>query len=134
MLPGVITGLDHVQVAAPPNTEPEARRFYGSLLGLAELPKPPELASAGGVWFACGAQQIHIGTQDPFLASRKAHPAFAVADPSALDVMADRLASAGAPVHWDERLPGVQRFYTEDPWGNRLELCVAGSPGSSGSP
>jgi catechol 2,3-dioxygenase-like lactoylglutathione lyase family enzyme len=127
MLPGVITGLDHVQVAAPPNTEAEARSFYGSLLGLEEIPKPPELADAGGAWFACGAQQVHIGTSDPFLAAKKAHPAFAVADAATLDVIAERLASAGAPVRWDERLPDVLRFYTEDPWGNRLELCVPGA-------
>jgi catechol 2,3-dioxygenase-like lactoylglutathione lyase family enzyme len=120
----VITGLDHVQVAAPPNSEAEACRFYGSLLGLQELRKPDGLADAGGAWFACGAQQLHVGVQDPFLASRKAHPGLAVADPDTLDVLADRLASAGAPVRWDDRLPGVRRFYTEDPWGNRLELCV----------
>jgi catechol 2,3-dioxygenase-like lactoylglutathione lyase family enzyme len=121
----VITGLDHVQVAAPPHTEAEARRFYGSLLGLPEVPKPEGVADTGGAWFQCGAQQLHIGVQDPFLASRKAHPGFAVADARALDVMAERLASAGAPVRWDERLTGIRRFYTEDPWGNRLELCVA---------
>jgi catechol 2,3-dioxygenase-like lactoylglutathione lyase family enzyme len=124
MLPGVITGLDHVQVAAPPNTEAEARRFYGSLLGLTEIPKPDGVADTGGAWFACGAQQFHIGVQDPFLAARKAHPGFAVADAHTLDVLADRLASAGAPVRWDDRLTKVRRFFTEDPWGNRLELCV----------
>ena len=36
-----IVGLDHVQVAAPPGCEEEARRFYGELLGLEELEKPP---------------------------------------------------------------------------------------------
>jgi hypothetical protein len=25
-------------------------------------------------------------------------------------------------VLWDEDLPDPRRFYTEDPWGNRLEL------------
>jgi hypothetical protein len=50
-----------------------------------------------------------------------------VADAATLDVIAERLATAGAQVRWDERLPGIARFYTEDPWGNRLELCVAGS-------
>jgi catechol 2,3-dioxygenase-like lactoylglutathione lyase family enzyme len=122
-LRAVITGLDHVQVAAPPDSEAEARSFYGSLLGLPELPKPDGVADTGGAWFACGAQQLHVGVQDPFLASRKAHPGFAVEDAHALDVMADRLASAGAPVRWDDRLESVRRFYTEDPWGNRLELC-----------
>jgi catechol 2,3-dioxygenase-like lactoylglutathione lyase family enzyme len=121
----VITGLDHVQVAAPPGAEQEARRFYGGLLGLRQLPKPAGLADTGGAWFECGAQQLHVGVQDPFLAARKAHPGFAVSDAADLDVLADRLAGSGAPVRWDDRLDGVRRFFTEDPWGNRIELCVS---------
>jgi catechol 2,3-dioxygenase-like lactoylglutathione lyase family enzyme len=120
----VIIGLDHVQVAAPPNSEAEARRFYGSLLGLEEISKPDGVAATGGAWFACGAQQLHIGVQDPFIASKKAHPGFAVPDARTLDVVAERLATAGAPVRWDDRIANVRRFYTEDPWGNRLEICV----------
>jgi catechol 2,3-dioxygenase-like lactoylglutathione lyase family enzyme len=120
----MIIGLDHVQVAVPPNAEPDARRFYGSLLGLPELPKPAGVAGSGGAWFTCGAQQVHLGVQEPFLAARKAHPAFAVADAAALDVLAERLTSAGAPVHWDDRIADMRRFFTEDPWGNRLELCA----------
>jgi catechol 2,3-dioxygenase-like lactoylglutathione lyase family enzyme len=120
----VITGLDHVQVAAPPDAEGDARRFYGAVLGLAEVPKPAGVADTGGAWFACGSQQLHIGVQDPFLASRKAHPALAVADVASLEAIAERLMSAGSPVRWDDRLEDVRRFYTEDPWGNRIELCV----------
>jgi catechol 2,3-dioxygenase-like lactoylglutathione lyase family enzyme len=120
----VITGLDHVQVAAPPGAEEDARRFYGAVLGLAELPKPAGVADTGGAWFACGAQQLHIGVQDPFLASRKAHPGLTVADVAGLERLAERLLSAGSPVRWDDRIEGVRRFYTEDPWGNRIELCV----------
>src|SRR5215470_16363758 len=51
-----VTGIDHVQVAAPPGCEEAARAFYGELLGLDELPKPAELADRGGVWFASGDQ------------------------------------------------------------------------------
>jgi catechol 2,3-dioxygenase-like lactoylglutathione lyase family enzyme len=119
----VIAGLDHVQVAAPPGCEAQARAFYGGLLGLEELPKPPVLAGRGGAWFRCGAQQLHVGVERAFAPAAKAHPALAVAGPGALTALAERLAAAGAPVSWDEELPGVRRFYTEDPWGNRLELC-----------
>ena len=124
----MIVGLDHVQVAAPPGSEAEARAFYGRLLGLEELEKPEPLAARGGAWFACGAQQLHVGVQDPFLASRKAHPGLAVSDLAALEALAERLTGAGSPVRWDDRLAGVRRFYTEDPWGNRLELCVPDAP------
>ena len=61
-----IEGLDHVQVAGPPGCEAEARHFYGWLLGLQELPKPASLAARGGAWFACGAQQLHVGVSEEF--------------------------------------------------------------------
>jgi hypothetical protein len=53
--------LDHVQVAAPLGSENAARLFYGELVGLPELEKPEALRSRGGVWFACGAHQLHVG-------------------------------------------------------------------------
>jgi catechol-2,3-dioxygenase len=118
----MITGLDHVQVAAPPGSESEARAFYGRLLGLPELPKPPALQSRGGAWFQCGAQQLHVGIEPDFTPAAKAHPALAVDSPHELDALAERLTLAGAAVHWDDAIPG--RFYTEDPWGNRLELLA----------
>src|SRR5829696_9001300 len=96
---GVITGLDHVQVAAPPGCEAEARGFYGRLLGLAELEKPAPLAARGGAWFACGAQQLHVGVAQDFAPAAKAHPALLATD---LYALAERLTLAGAPVHWDD--------------------------------
>ena len=69
------SAIDHVQLAAPPNSEDAARRFYGELLGMRELPKPPLLAQRGGVWFASGDVQIHIGIEQDFRPARKAHPA-----------------------------------------------------------
>ena len=119
----MITGLDHVQVAAPPGSEAEARGFYGRLLGLPEVEKPEPLAARDGVWFGCGPQQLHVGIAADFTPASKAHPALAAGDLSAL---AERLTLAGAAVHWDDAIPSVERFYTEDPWGNRLELVASG--------
>lgn len=116
--------LDHVQVAAPPGCEPEARRFYGELLGLPEIAKPEPLRAAGGAWFQVGPQQLHVGVAEPFSAAAKAHPALAVDDEAELRALGARLQAAGAPVRWDDRLPDAVRFYTEDPWGNRLELAA----------
>jgi catechol 2,3-dioxygenase-like lactoylglutathione lyase family enzyme len=120
-----IEGLDHVQVAAPAGCEREARRFYGELLGLTELPKPQVLAGRGGAWFACGAQQLHVGVAEDFAAARKAHPALRVTDVAELERLAERLEHAGVAARWDEDLPGARRFYAEDPWGNRVELLAA---------
>ncbi len=116
----MIVGIDHVQVAAPPNCEAEARAFYGRLLGLTEITKPQPLQARGGAWFQAGPQQLHVGVAPDFQPATKAHPALQVDSPDALDRLAENLTLAGAPVHWDDAIPG--RFYTEDPWGNRLEL------------
>ncbi len=120
----MVSGIDHVQLAAPPGCEEQARGFFGDLLGLAELAKPEPLAARGGVWFACGAQQLHIGVEEGFAPARKAHPAFQVA---AYEALLDRLRVAGVAVEPDETLPGVRRAYVADPWGNRIELVDAGS-------
>jgi catechol 2,3-dioxygenase-like lactoylglutathione lyase family enzyme len=116
-----ISAIDHIQIAAPPGCEAEARRFYGELLGLVEVPKPEGLRARGGAWFEVGSRQLHIGVEEGFAPARKAHPALAV-EPGTLDELAARLSDAGAEVAWDASIPGVRRFYVEDPWGNRLEL------------
>ena len=125
----MLLGIDHVQVAAPIGSEAEARRFYGEVLGLAELSKPPVLRARGGVWFACGAQQFHVGISEQFTPADKAHPALRVRL-SGLDGLAARLTDAGAPVRWDDAIPGTRRFYTADPWGNRIELVGTADGGS----
>ncbi len=121
-----VLGLDHVQLAAPSGCEAAARAFFGELLGLVELAKPPGLSGRGGVWFSLGAQQLHIGVEEPFAPATKAHPALRVA-PEHLDPLAERLAAAGHPPVWDDAVPGIRRLYTEDPWGNRIELLSSTS-------
>jgi catechol 2,3-dioxygenase-like lactoylglutathione lyase family enzyme len=120
-----VIGLDHVQLAAPAGCEEDARRFFGELLGLTEVEKPESLRARGGVWFSLGSQQLHIGVQEGFVPARKAHPAILV-EAGALDALAGQLDAAGAVVLWDEELDGARRFFTEDPWGNRIEVLARG--------
>lgn len=115
--------LDHVQIAAPPGCETEARRFFGDLIGLPEVEKPEPLRERGGVWFAVGEQQLHVGIEAEFTAARKAHPALSL-PATELDLVAGRLISAGTEVVWDSALPDQRRFYCRDPWGNRIELLA----------
>ena len=117
-------GVDHVQIAAPAGCEDQARWFFGELLELTELAKPESLRARGGVWFEVGEQQLHIGVAERFAPARKAHPALRV-DADTLDALAQRLTGAGVKVHWDEALAESRRFYTEDPWGNRIELLAS---------
>jgi catechol 2,3-dioxygenase-like lactoylglutathione lyase family enzyme len=119
-----VARIDHVQIAAPPGCEAAAREFYGGVLGLKEIAKPPALAARGGCWFECGAQQLHVGVESDFRPARKAHPAFAVAN---LEELRSTLLSLRVPVVNDDNLPGARRFYAEDPWGNRLEFVEISS-------
>lgn len=116
-----ITGLDHIQVAAPRThgTEQAARDFYGGLLGLREIEKPEALKPKGGVWFSLGAGELHVGIEKPFAPARKAHPAFAV---SGLALLRSILKEAGVPTSEAETVSGVARCYVHDPFGNRIEL------------
>jgi catechol 2,3-dioxygenase-like lactoylglutathione lyase family enzyme len=122
----VIIAVDHVQVAAPSGCEPDARRFYGDLLGLAELEKPAALAARGGCWFRVGGQELHVGVAEPFTAASKAHPGLRVESREALGRLAKRLEAAGVAVVWadETEIPGSVRFHVADPWGNRLELLA----------
>ena len=95
----MLDGIDHVQLAAPPGCEAEARRFFGGLLGLEEVEKPESLRARGGVWFRVGAQQLHVGVEQEFAPARKAHPAFAV---SGYDELVARLRSAGVETVADD--------------------------------
>jgi catechol 2,3-dioxygenase-like lactoylglutathione lyase family enzyme len=122
-------GIDHVQLAAPAGSEAQARRFFGELLGLRELPKPPALALRGGVWFRCGAQQLHIGIDGDFHAAKKAHPAFRLTDEASLEALRVRLQTAGVATKEDREISNCARFFADDPWGNRLEFVASKARG-----
>ena len=117
--PAAIAAIDHVQLAMPADGEDAARGFYAALLGLVELPKPPPLAARGGCWFGGHRTEVHVGVDEDFRPARKAHVALSVPD---LDGLAQRLAGGGARVTWDAELAPRRRFYTDDPFGNRIEL------------
>jgi hypothetical protein len=86
------------------------------------LERPASLGRPG-VWFGLHGRQLHVSAYEDFTPASRAHPALEVPD-DRLDEIAGRLISAGAEVRWDERLGDRRRFYTDDPWGNRLELLA----------
>lgn len=98
------------------------RAFYVGVLGMTEVDKPAALRARGGAWFRAGAAEVHLGIEAGFTPARKAHPGLAVDD---LDGLAARVADSGAPITWDDNIPGLRRFHTADPVGNRLEFQQA---------
>ena len=116
-----LLGIAHVQVIISQGGEAAARRFYGELLGLAEVAKPANLADRGGCWFEIGDQQIHCGV-DTAVPSGRHHPAFLTDE---LDALRRRLEFADVRIADHRDLPGYRRFYAFDPFGNRLEFLEA---------
>ena len=114
----MISGLDHVQLAMPRGGEERARAFYAGALGMTEIPKPEPLAARGGLWFESGRAQLHLGIEEYFVPAKKAHPA--------LLCDLDALRARGVPLVDDDSVEGVRRAYTEDPFGNRIELIADG--------
>ncbi|WP_078871931.1 glyoxalase [Streptomyces sp. NRRL S-337] len=112
-------GLHHVQLAIPPGTEELCRDFWGGVLGMTELKKPPTLAARGGCWFRGGGLEVHLGVEEEFRPNRKAHPGILV---TSLQALATRWEDHGVSVTWDDNFPGHNRFYAFDRLGNRLEF------------
>ena len=119
MMSFVFQSIDHVQLAAPKDSEPTARTFYGEILGFTEIEKPELLKKRGGVWFSFGSYQIHIGIEEPFAPAKKAHPAFQIKNLEALKV---HLSKSDVSFIVDIDLPGANRIYVHDPFGNRIEI------------
>jgi catechol 2,3-dioxygenase-like lactoylglutathione lyase family enzyme len=119
----MVTALHHVNVTVPPDLEPAAKEFYGTVLGLKQIPKPPT-SRQSGAWFQIGANQLHLSVDNEErgpLSSR--HVCFAVSDLGAAET---RFRDAGIEIIPDPRpVEGTPRFYVRDPGGNMLEIVQA---------
>lgn len=112
----LVQRLDHVAIDVM-NVE-LAAAFYGDLLGLQEVDRP-ESFDFPGLWYDLGNSVLHI------VGGRKAttgthHLALWVDDVHASAQVID---GAGFKVKWDPyKIVGVDRFFTADPEGNRIEI------------
>ncbi len=111
--------IDHIQLAAPKGSEEVANKFFGDILGFTKVEKPESLKKRGGVWFEFGHYQVHIGIEEPFKPSKKAHPAFEVENIENLKL---HLSKNNVEFIEDDGLPGANRVYVNDPFGNRMEI------------
>ena len=111
--------IDHIQLAIPKDGESKARAFWCDLIGLTEIPKPEALQARGGLWLDLSGAQLHLGIETPFTPAQKAHPGFQTNDITGL---AARLTEANQPLTWDTKIKSRQRFFCQDPFGNRLEF------------
>jgi catechol-2,3-dioxygenase len=119
----MIKKIDHLQLAMPPGAEEKARLYYSDILDMSEVEKPEPLASRGGCWFQINNVILHLGVENDFTPAKKAHPAFCVEE---IDDLSVKLQEKGYTVIWDKALPQINRFYTHDPFGNRIEFMADG--------
>jgi glyoxylase I family protein len=119
-----IDTLHHVSVVVTDLAA--ARAFYGGLLGLRELPRPP--FDFVGAWYALGDRQLHLivhppgrtlrGTSD--IDSMDGHFAVRVAD---LDETLAYLRSRGLAVRESrQNVTQWAQLYVTDPDGNVIEF------------
>lgn len=115
--------IDHIQLAFPPGNVDKARKFFVEDLGMVEDERPPQLQKREGAWFRKDTCIIHVGVDPDFKPQKKGHPALIVEN---IESLYDSLESKGYPLLWEESIEGVKRFFTEDPFGNRIEFIRDG--------
>ena len=115
----MITHLDHVNVTVPSELEAATKKFYGSILGLQELPKPAGTRPSGA-WYQIGPVQLHLSVEEEVGRLSSRHVCFTVSD---LNAAEKRFQDAGVEIIPDPRpQEGSQRLYVRDPGGNQLEI------------
>ncbi len=110
--------IDHVAIDI--TDVDRSKNFYGGLLGLKEISRPASF-TFGGTWYQIGDGVLHLVSRPEGFPEAPHHFCLKVAD---VHRAAALLESAGYPVVWDTRykIPGIDRFFTRDPDGNRVEF------------
>ena len=111
-----IQGIHHASILS--TDMDRSRAFYGGVLGLTEITKPSSFEFTV-VWFQIGDEHIHlIPADEPDTVSPR-HFAMHVEDAKAARI---HLKEHGIAFSETTPIPGADRFFTQDPDGNRLEL------------
>jgi catechol 2,3-dioxygenase-like lactoylglutathione lyase family enzyme len=123
---GTVLRYHHVNYGISRSNVDAARRFYGELLGLEEIPPVPDPTRTRLIWFQIDAQQLHLAIRDSVNPDKGRHIALRVAD---LENVVDRLLSSGVPMEkqqsgqfWGRRDDDSKFAFCFDPDGNRIEL------------
>jgi catechol 2,3-dioxygenase-like lactoylglutathione lyase family enzyme len=116
----MITSLHHVNVTVPADLEVAAKDFYGSVLGLEQIPKPAS-SRQSGAWYQIGNTQLHLSVESEERALSSRHVCFTVSDLAEAEM---KFRESGVEIIADPRPnPNSPRFYVRDPGGNMLEIA-----------
>ena len=116
-----IIEVNHVNVTVPAALEQAAKHFYGTVLGLRQIPKPKGTRQSMGAWFELGGIQLHLSIEDNVQnKASERHVCYQVADATSAEL---HLRNAGIEIIPDQRpVRGTSRFFLRDPGGNMIEI------------
>ena len=122
-----VISLQHASVPMSSGGNDKARHFYGETLGLTEITPPSVLGTDRFVWFTIGdsSDEVHCYTDDRGPNSPGQHLCIRVDDP---DNIRERLQANGYETMDTDAIPNRPRFFTIDPFGNRVEISAILGP------
>lgn len=115
-------GIDHVMVTVGDLVV--AREFYEGVLGLEEMECP--VKDGKRLWYAIGAQQLHVNLQEVHHRAGFCH--FGIAISAAhYHEYAEKVARTGYALSCESQqfADGVYRFFLDDPFSNTVEIHQA---------
>jgi glyoxylase I family protein len=111
-----LTGIHHSSIVVTDMAR--ARQFYAQVLGLPEVERPANFTTPV-VWFEVGNEQIHLIPSDRADGESPRHFALHVDDTRAAR---EHLRSLAIPIEETIPIAGADRFFIQDPDGNKVEL------------
>lgn len=115
-----LSGIHHVSILV--TDIPRAIAFYRDALGLRQIERPPTFTAPelrGVIWFELGTQQLHLLPAPAADVPARRH--FALHLDDAIGARAELL-GRGVAIKETTPIPGADRFFVNDPDGNRIEL------------
>ena len=116
-----IIEVNHVNVTVPAALEEAAKHFYGTVLGLQQIPKPEGTRQYVGAWYELGGIQLHLSIEDNVQnEASERHVCYQVTDAASAEL---QFRHAGIEIIPDKRpVKGTSRFFVRDPGGNMIEI------------
>ncbi len=114
-----LSGIHHVSILV--SDVPRAIAFYRDALRLPQIEIPPTFREVGMnvIWFQLGDQQLHLLPAPAADVPARRHFAMHIHNAQAARM---ELADRGIAIRETTPIPGADRFFINDPDGNRIEL------------
>jgi catechol 2,3-dioxygenase-like lactoylglutathione lyase family enzyme len=114
--------LQHVTITFTPGQEQRLRAFYLDVIGFREKPVPRIIKPLGWIWFHTGDERVelHCVPSPERVPEDSIHHFCLQIDE--LEGCRTRLQHAGYRIEEARPLPFRSRFFTRDPFNNRIEI------------